>query len=141
MKGKTGKFILSVAAYLVLSMVMVSLWHFAFFKDHYESISIVRSEPLMQLGLVTMILQGCVLAFLYPVYSLHAKGSSVGKGLTFGLLMGIFLGTYLSLAEAGKYMVPSVWEWIAVEGSLSMIQFALVGVALGFINSTTEPAT
>jgi len=56
-------------------------------------------------------------------------------------LMGIFLGTYLSLAEAGKYMVPSVWEWIAVEGSLSMIQFALVGVALGFINSTTEPAT
>lgn len=135
MKSKTGKFILSVIAYLVLSMIMVSLWHFGLFKEHYESISIVRKEPLMQLGMTTMILQGCVLAFLFPIYSQQATGSNIVRGIKFGLLMGIFLGTYLSLAEAGKYMIPSVSNWILIEGTLIAIQFTLVGAALGIINS------
>ena len=51
--------------------------------------------------------------------------------------MGFFLGTYLSLAEPGKYMIPDVSGWIAIEGSLSLIQFVLVGVALGIIHSET----
>lgn len=134
MKTKMGKFILSVVVYLILSMIMVSLWHFMLFKEHYESISIVRTEPLMQLGMTTMVLQGCVLAFLFPIYSQQATGSVIIKGIKFGLLMGIFLGTYLSLAEAGKYMIPSVSNWIMVEGTLSAIQFTLVGIALGLIN-------
>ncbi len=61
-------------------MMMVMLWHFGLFKEHYESISIVRKEPLMQLGMTTMILQGCVLAFLFPIYSQQATGSSIIKG-------------------------------------------------------------
>ena len=134
MKTKTGKFILSVVAYLGLSMIMVSLWHFGLFKEHYESISIVRKDPLMQLGMTTMVLQGCVLAFLFPIYNQQATGFSIIKGIKFGLLMGIFLGTYLALAEAGKYIVPSVSNWIMIEGSLSFIQFTLVGGALGLIN-------
>ncbi len=48
--------------------------------------------------------------------------------------MGIFLGTYLALADAGKYMIPSVSNWIMIEGTLSAIQFTLVGGALGLIN-------
>lgn len=134
MKTKTGKFILSVVAYLVLSMIMVSLWHFLLFKEHYESISSVRKEPLMQLGMATMLLQGSVLAFLFPIYRIQATGSNIIKGIKFGLLMGVFLGAYLALAEAGKYMVPSVSNWIMIEGSLSFIQFTLIGAALGLIN-------
>lgn len=134
MKSKTTRFILSVLAYLVLSMIMVSLWHFVIFKDHYESISIVRAQPLMQLGMAAMVIQGCVLAYLFPSFRGQATGSPLVKGIKFGLLMGLFLGAYLSLAEPGKYNVPSISNWIMIEGVLSLLQFTVVGAALGLIN-------
>ena len=76
-----------------------------------------------------MIVQGAILAYIFPLF--YRSGSPILQGLKYGLLMGLFLGTYIALVEPAKYMAPSVGEWIAVEGLASLVQFSLYGVLLG----------
>jgi hypothetical protein len=49
------------------------------------------------------------------------------------ILMGILLISYIALVEPSKYQVPSVTSWMAVEGIIGLIRFAMFGILLGFI--------
>jgi len=51
------------------------------------------------------------------------------------LMFGAFLVSYIGLAEAAKYAVPSVASWIGVETLVGAVQFALVGVGMGFAHA------
>ena len=50
------------------------------------------------------------------------------------LALGGFLASYIVLGEAGKYAIPSIASWIAVEGSVAFVQYTLFGVLLGVIH-------
>lgn len=124
------KFLAAFANYLVIVFVVATGWHLGLFKEVYAN-SGVRAEPLLNLGLLSMILQGLVMSYLYPIY--YRGGSPATEGLEFGLLMGIFMGSYGALAEAGKFDVGSVSNFIFYEGAFFLLQFSLVGVAIGLV--------
>ncbi len=125
-------YILATIVFVVGSFVVQASSHFAINTAHYAAIEIMRKEVIMELGIFTMILQGAILAYFYPLF--YRSGSPVLQGLKYGLLMGLFLGSYIALVEPAKYAVPSVGEWIAVEGLASLTQFSLYGVLLGLIH-------
>jgi hypothetical protein len=126
----------AVLAFVLVTFAVQATSHFAINAEHYAAIGFLRKNPVMELGFLTMILQGTVLAYFYPFF--YRSGSPVVQGLKFGLLMGLFLGSYIAFAEPAKYAAPSIGEWIAVEGPASLIQFSLYGILVGLIHGRAD---
>jgi len=78
-----------------------------------------------------MIIQGSILAFLYT--QIVSSVRSIIGAVKFAWLAGAFLVSYIALGEAGKYSVPAVVPWIAVETIAGIVQFTFYGVLLGFV--------
>ncbi|MEX2154231.1 MAG: hypothetical protein WD825_12900 [Gemmatimonadaceae bacterium] len=123
---------LTVVAYVLTTFAVQGTSHFAVNTDHFAAIPIMRAEPMVPLGIASMIIQGLIFAWLYPVYASGA--SSVRRGIAFSWMIGGFLASYIVLAEAGKYAIPSVPAWIAVEASAAFVQYTVFGVWLGLIH-------
>jgi len=133
------KYGLAVLAYVFCTFLIAAPWHLVLFKPVYDELAIfTRQEPLIPLGLVSMLMQGLVLSYLYPLY---AQGRhSVKTGATFGLLMGVLLASSAVFAEAGKQNVTSLSTWLLLESAYFLFQFSVVGVIIGSIYAKGEPA-
>lgn len=125
--------LLTVVAYVVATFVVQATSHFVLNAEHYRSISIMRAEPVFALGFTSMLIQGLLFGLLFPVFDSDRK--PIRNGLVFSWAMGLFLASYITLAEAGKYVVPSLVSWIGVEAGAAAAQFTLFGVLLGLIHS------
>lgn len=124
------KFTYSFIAYVVLVFIIATVWHLVLFKSAYSEVGL-RGSPIFALGILSILIQAAILSYLYPRLF---KGESPAKdGLKFGLIMGIFLGSYGVLAQAGKYDVGSVPTFLLLEGLFFVIQYAIVGTVIGLI--------
>jgi hypothetical protein len=123
---------LTVLAYVVVTFAVQGASHFAVFAAHFATIPIMRAEPVIAMGLGSMLIQGVLFALLFPAFQ---RGSdAVWDGVKFSWALGGFLASYIVLGEAGKYAIPSIASWIAVEGSVAFVQYTLFGVLLGLIH-------
>ncbi|MBI1804943.1 MAG: DUF1761 domain-containing protein [Ignavibacteriae bacterium] len=128
----TKKFIYAALTYSVISMILGMTWHFVFFKEVYHSLGIYnRAEPIIPLGMVSMVIQGTIMAYLYPFFDRDGKG--VLAGVKFGLLMGLFLFSVSTLANAAKIEVTSMSTWLMVQTAFHAIQFTLAGIGIGLV--------
>lgn len=123
---------LTVLAYMLATFGVQGASHFALNADHYGAIDIMREQPIVPMGLASMVVQGLVFAYLFPIF--NRGPSPIRNGLTFSWLVGAFLASYIVLGEAGKYAVPSIPSWLAVELSTAAVQFTLFGVLLGLVH-------
>lgn len=130
MSGGMRRFTLAFFAYLIITFAFATVWHLVLFKDLYMTAG-MRREPLMHLGILSMLIQAFLMAFLYP--RLRGAGTPALEGLKFGVLMGLFMGSYGVLAEAGKFDIGPVGPFIASEGAFFLLQFAIVGTVIGLM--------
>ena len=92
----------------------------------------MRTEPMIPLGIASMVIQGLIFAWLYPAYANGA--STLRKSIIFSWLIGGFLASYIVFGEAGKYAIPSISNWMVVEASAAFVQYTLFGVWLAAIH-------
>jgi hypothetical protein len=127
--------LLTTVAYVFTTFAVQGTSHFVINADHFAAIPIMRAEPLIPLGIVSMVIQGLIFGWLYPIY---ADGqSTLRKSIGFSWLIGGFLASYIVLGEVGKYAIPSVASWIAVELSAAFVQYTIFGAFLGLIHRST----
>ncbi len=128
----TRNFMLATLAYAVITLVLGMTWHFILFKDLYDSLAIYnRQDPIIPLGFTSMLLQGLIIAYLYP--SFYKGGHPIGQGIKFALLMGLFMFSVSTLANAAKIQVASMSTWLLVQTAFHLIQFTAVGIGIGLI--------
>lgn len=126
--------ILATLAYATTTMLIAVPWHFVLFKDLYHSFGIYnRAEPIVPLGFLTMFIQGAIMAYIYPRF--YKGGSHYKQAIQFSLLMGVFLYSVSTLANAAKIEVSPMSTWILIQSVFHLIQFLVGGVAFGFIYS------
>ncbi|MSR07049.1 MAG: hypothetical protein EXR93_08300 [Gemmatimonadetes bacterium] len=106
--------------------------HFAINAEHYAAIAFIRPDPVIPLGVASMLIQGATCALLFPTFD--TGKSTIRNALVFSWTIGGFLASYIVLAEAGKYMIPSIPSWILVEGSAAAAQFTIFGLLLGLLH-------
>jgi hypothetical protein len=131
----TAAFFGSWFAYVAITFALGFVWHLMVFKNLYRRLAIYTrlDEPIVPLGLLSMLIQGAVLAYLYPqAVNIHG---SVFEGITFSLLIGLLLASSAVIAEAAKQRVTSLRIWFVVESLYYLIQFLLVGLAISSIYS------
>lgn len=123
---------LTVLAYVLTTFAVQGGSHFWLNADHYAAIGILRAEPIVPMGLASMLIQGLIFALLFP---LCARGAvTIRDGVVFSWVLGGFLASYIVLGEAGKYAIPSIGSWIAVELSVAAVQYTVFGLLLGLIH-------
>lgn len=126
------KALLATAVYVVISMVLGMTWHMVVFKGVYDSLGIYnRQEPIIPLGLSSMLIQGAILAYLYPY--LYRGGKPVIAGVRFGLIMGLFMFTTTTLAAGAKTVVTSMSTWLIIQSAFHLVQFVASGAAIGMV--------
>jgi hypothetical protein len=134
------KFILAAIAYVVVTFAIAASWHLVFFKDLYDQLGIfTRKEPLIPLGIASIVTQALILAYLYP--ALYKGGSPAKEGLKFGLLIGVLMASVAVFAEAGKQNVSSLTTWLVFESAYYLLQFGVLGVVIGLIYGRSTPRT
>lgn len=134
MEVQMKKLLLSTLSYALITMAIAFPWHFTIFKDLYHSFGIYnRAEPIIPLGFLSMLIQGLILGYLYPKF--YKDGSHLREGLRFGLVMGAFLYSVSTLANAAKIDVSPMSTWLGIQAAFHLIQFAICGVVIGFIHS------
>jgi hypothetical protein len=137
--ARPGTVAFTVLAYVVTTFGVQGVSHFVINADHYAAIPIMRAEPIVPMGIGSMLIQGTIFGLLFPVFRRGA--ASLWRGLTFAWTLGAFLASYIVLGEAGKYAVPSIPSWIGVEGSVAFAQYTVFGLLLGLIHRRNAAAS
>jgi hypothetical protein len=137
-KGKTSKFVLTALAYIIPTMILGYVWHLIIFNKLYDSLGIYnRKEPIIPLGFFSMIVQGIIIAWLYRFYA--KENSGIGKAIIFSLILGIFLFSVSTLANAAKINVTSMSEWLFIQTAFHLLQFLVAGLFIGIVNEGNVP--
>lgn len=126
------KRILATISYVVLSFVIAYPWHLVWFHDLYTKMgAFTRSEPIVSLGVLSMVIQGAVIAYFYPFW--YRGGNPVWAGIRYSLIIGLLIYTVMSFATVAKFEIFPVTTFLAYHTVFQFLQFSLSGAALGLI--------
>lgn len=129
----TKKFVLATLSYVVVSFALGFTWHLVLFMDAYHELGVyTRENPIFAFGVGSMILQGLILAYLFPFFNRGVQ--PVRTGIRFGLLMGVFMWTVTVLAFAAKTHVNSLSTFFVLSSLFHLIQFIAAGALIGWIH-------
>lgn len=123
--------LLGALAYTLITFPFAVIWHVVLFKDEYQSFGYFAGEPNFVLGLLTIIIQGVVLSFLYPYVKFSGRG--VSRGLKYSLLISVFFWSSHVLAFVAKQVVDGSFLFVAMESFYLLIQFGVYGLLIGKI--------
>lgn len=127
-----NKFVLTVAAYVVLSMCVAVPWHLIWFKDLYHQMGAIgRENPIIALGMLSMLMQGIVIAYLYP--KLQENRSPIVEGVRINFILGALVYSVMGPATVAKYQIEPVATFLLYHTAFQSIQFAVTGAAIGLI--------
>ena len=109
-------------AYLVISFVLGAVWHMVLFKEYYKKLAIYSNidKPRFSFGLSSMVLQGIVFAYAYPLVVIP---------WLFGLGLFMLLISFLVFAEAGKQNATSLSGFVLIQTVFSLVQTIIVTLA------------
>jgi len=132
------KIILATISYLLLTMAIAYPWHMIWFHDLYAGMgAYTRPEPSIPLGMLAMLTQGIVIAYLYPYF--YKGGSPVLQGIKFSLIMGVVVYSVMGFAMAAKININPITTFLFYSLVFQLIQFILTGAALGLIYGKISP--
>lgn len=130
------KIFLAAAGYVAIVFPLAVGWHIGLFEETYRAFGYFDGEPNVLAGLAAIVIQGLVLAVIYPLFRPGRTGFA--RAFQYAGLMGLFFWTSHVLALVAKQNVPNAGGFIAMETAYLVAQFGLFALVLGFIYSRTE---
>lgn len=127
------RYILTALAYIIPTMIWGLVWHLVWFKDQYHALGIYnREEPIIPMGFSSMILQGMIIAHLYPYYT---KGNnSFATVMRYNLLIGALFYSITTIANAAKIHITSMQDWMLLQTAFTLLQFVITGLVMWVVN-------
>ena len=118
--------ILAVLAYLVPTFLTGFVWHLVLFHALYQRLEIYRPDPLIPLGVASMLIQAVIFAWAYPRLFSTAAEDWRRSALRAGLVYAALSWSFTTLAVAAKHPMTSLPDYFAVETGYTLLQFLLV---------------
>ena len=121
--GALGFFLSSFVIQGILSMILAG--------EYFKSIPVFRESPIMFFALPQTILSGIAFSILFSFSNF--KGTSLIRGLKFGLLVGLMIVPFIALDLPARFLIPSVWKWVVIQSVLGITHFGTTGILVGLI--------
>jgi hypothetical protein len=132
LKLNTKKIVMATVSYVVLTMAVAYPWHMIWFHDLYVNLgAYTRAEPIIPLGMLSMLVQGIVIAYLYPFF--YHGGNPIFQGVIFSLIMGLVVYSVMGFAMAAKIDINPISTYLYYNAIFQFIQYLVTGIALGII--------
>lgn len=127
------KFWLGLIAYVVPSFPLAYSWHLTAFADQYAKLDLLRTDPILPMGLATMILQGAVFSWAYPRLFDTGRLVWLGSAMRAAMVFGLLAWSYAVLAVAAKTQMTSTPQFLALESGWTLLQFAVTMPLLALV--------
>ena len=133
-------FVYVVSAYTLTTFVVAIVWHLGLFRGFYDRIGYFGSEePIIALGLATIVAQSLLVAYAYPY--LMRSGGGWRDAARAAFVFGAFTASVQVMASAAKHHAPATLEWFAMEGAFFAVQIGVATVALALGRRWTAGVT
>ena len=124
----TSRFVPNLLAYAVPTFALGYAWHLKLFARSYQALEIYRNDILIPFGFVAIVLQGTVVAWVYP--RLAGSPGSFADAMLFAAGAALLSWTFTTLSVAAKHHMASVAAFVRIETAFTVVQFLLVGPLL-----------
>lgn len=128
------RFWLAALAYLLPTFPLGYFWHLVTFKDAYDRLELYRAEVIIPFGLASMLVQAILFAWAYPKLFSTRREHWQTSALAFGITFAALAWSFTTLPVAAKYRMSSVADFLLLESSFTILQFAVVAplIALAY---------
>ena len=130
------KMLLAAAGYVVIVFPLALGWHLGLFKEQYQAFGYFEGEPNVLAGLAAIVIQGLILALIYPLF--HSGRLGIVRAFQYAGLMGLFFWTSHVLALVAKQNISNAGGFIVMETGYLVAKFGLFALVLGFIYRGVE---
>jgi hypothetical protein len=132
------RFVLAVLAYVVPTFALGFAWHLVLFKHYYEALAIYRSDIIIPFGLLAMLIQAVLFAWVYERAFAQRNAPLLSRGIAYGAFGAALSWTFTTLAVSAKHVMTSVPDYLVIETAFTAVQWAMVGplTALAFGRSS-----
>jgi hypothetical protein len=117
---------LPVLAYLVPTFALGFVWHLVLFDGYYKGLAIYRPDLIMPLGLLSMLIQAAVFAWLYEKTFAQQTGTLGSRALAYGAVGAVLSWSFTTLAVAAKNQMASVPDYLLIETAFTCVQWVIV---------------
>jgi hypothetical protein len=137
-----GRFGLAVLAYLVPTFALGFVWHLMLFEDYYAALQIYRSDIVVPLGFLSMLIQAIIFAWIFSKTFADSAGSWLTRGFTYAALGAALSWSFTTIAVAAKNVMASVPDYLVIETAFTIVQWLMVGplTALAFARPASTEA-
>src|SRR5262249_21716495 len=101
-------------------------WHLVLFKHYYEALAIYRSDIIIPFGLLAMLIQAILFAWIYERAFAQRTGAALSRGVTYGAFGAALSWSFTTLAVAAKNVMTSVPDYLIIETGFTAAQWATV---------------
>ncbi len=128
------RFGLAILAYVVPTFALGFAWHLMIFKQYYEALAIYRSDIIVPFGLLSMLIQAAVFAWIYEKAFARRGGSLLSRGLVYAAVGAVLSWSFTTIAVAAKNVMTSIPDYLVIETAFTVVQWIMVGplTALAF---------
>jgi hypothetical protein len=135
------RFLLAVLAYVVPTFALGFVWHLVLFERYYTALAIYRSDIIIPFGLLSMLIQAVMFAWVYDRAFAQRNGPLLLRAMTYGTFGAALSWSFTTLAVAAKNIMTSVPDYLMIETAFTVVQWVMVGplTALAF-GRPSEPA-
>jgi hypothetical protein len=136
------RFTIGVLAYLVPTFALGFVWHLILFKDYYETLAIYRSDIIIPFGLLSMLIQAVIFAWVYVKTVGWRSGPFWWRALAYGAMGAALSWSFTTLAVAAKNLMASVPHYLVIETAFTVVQWVMVAplTVLAFPRPADEQA-
>jgi hypothetical protein len=108
------RFTLGVLAYVVPTFALGFVWHLVLFEDYYRALAIYRSEIIIPLGLLSMLIQAVIFAWIYERSFARREGTVLTRAASYAALGAVLSWSFTTLAVAAKNVMASVPDYLLI---------------------------
>ena len=136
------RFGLAVLAYVVPTFALGFIWHLVLFEDYYRALRIYRDDLIIPFGLLSMLIQGGIFAWVYAQAFSRSTAGFGSRALLYGALGAILSWSFTTLAVAAKNVMASVPSYMLIETGFTLVQWIMVAplTVLAFRQSVKSSA-
>jgi hypothetical protein len=120
------RFAIGILAYVIPTFALGFVWHLILFKNYYEALAIYRSDIIIPAGLLSMLIQAVIFAWIYVKGFARWNGSFWWRTLAYGVMGASLSWSFTTLAVAAKNVMASVPDYLVIETAFTIVQWVMV---------------
>jgi hypothetical protein len=131
-KAEMMRFFLGVLAYTVPTFILGFVWHLILFERYYAGLGIYRSDIIIPFGLLSMLIQAAIFAWVYEKAFARLNGTWLSRALAYAAFGAVLSWSFTTLAVAAKNVMTSVPNYLVIETAFTAVQWIMVGPLTAF---------